>query len=257
MLTVHHLGNSQSERIVWLCEELALPYELIRYEREPTMAAPPEYKALHPLGTAPIISDGELVLAETMAIVEYICRKLADERLLLGPEHPDFAQFLFWYHFANGSMMPAFMMDMAAKTAGSRAAGLAQRPCVRHRRASARRGRLVRRERVHGRRYPDGVSADPPEGVFGPRHLGSPQPACLPQAGRRASGVPHGNGQGRARFAAEARLKPRARAGRAARVRSCPGIRNRDLRSCRRSCRRADGSPSPGFRPEFPPDSRR
>jgi glutathione S-transferase len=119
MLTVHHLGESQSERIVWLCEELGLDYEFIRYARDASMAAPPEYKALHPLGTAPIITDGPIALAETGAIVEYICRKYADSRLILGPEHPDFADYLFWFHYANGSLVPAFMMDMVAKRMGA------------------------------------------------------------------------------------------------------------------------------------------
>ncbi len=119
MLTIHHLGLSQSERIIWLCEELGVPYELVRYEREPSMAAPPAYKALHPLGTAPIITDGALVLAETCAIVEYIVQKYGGGRLFLGPEHPDFADFLFWYHYANGTVMPAFMMDMTANRAGA------------------------------------------------------------------------------------------------------------------------------------------
>jgi glutathione S-transferase len=119
MLTVHHLGLSQSERIIWLCEELGLPYELIRYEREPSMAAPAAYKALHPVGTAPIITDGDLVLAETCAIVEYIARKYGNGRLILGPEHPDFAAYLFWFHYANGSVLPAFMMDMTAKRLGA------------------------------------------------------------------------------------------------------------------------------------------
>lgn len=121
MLTVHHLGLSQSERIIWLCEELGIPYELIRYEREPTMAAPPAYKALHPAATAPVITDGELALAETCAIVEYIARKHGGGRLILGPEHPDFAHYLFWFHYANGSIMPAFMMDMTAKRFGAAA----------------------------------------------------------------------------------------------------------------------------------------
>ena len=119
MLTVHHLGQSQSERIVWLCEELGLPYELVRYQREPTMAAPPAYKALHPLGTAPIVSDGELTLAETGAIIEFISHRYAGGALLPGPGDPDFATFLFWYHFANGSLMPAIMMDMIAMRLGS------------------------------------------------------------------------------------------------------------------------------------------
>ena len=115
MLIVHHLGLSQSDRIVWLCEELGLPYELRRYDRDPTTrAAPPEYKALHPFGTAPVIQDGTLTLAESGAIIEYLCRKHGDGRLLLGPDHPEYANFLFWFHFANGSVLPAVMMEMAA-----------------------------------------------------------------------------------------------------------------------------------------------
>ncbi len=115
MLIVHHLGLSQSDRIVWLCEELGLPYELRRYDRDAkTKAAPPEYKALHPFGTAPVIEDGELVLAESGAIVEYLCRKYAGGRMLIGPDHPEYANFLFWFHFANGSILPAVMMEMAA-----------------------------------------------------------------------------------------------------------------------------------------------
>jgi glutathione S-transferase len=105
MLTVHHLGKSQSERIVWLCEELGLPYELKRYARDSvTMLAPPDYKALHPIGSAPVITDGDLVLAESGAIVDYIMAKYGDGRLALRPDHPDFAQFLYWFHFANGTL---------------------------------------------------------------------------------------------------------------------------------------------------------
>lgn len=108
MLTVHHLGKSQSERIVWLCEELGLPYELKRYARDPaTMLAPPEYKALHPAGTAPVISDGDLVLAESGAVVDYIVAKHGNGRLVLGPNDPAFTQFLYWLHFANGTLQPA------------------------------------------------------------------------------------------------------------------------------------------------------
>jgi len=80
MLTVHHLGKSQSERIVWLCEELAIPYELKHTARDPkTMLAPPEYKALHTIGSAPVITDGDLVLAESGAIVEYISPNTATD----------------------------------------------------------------------------------------------------------------------------------------------------------------------------------
>ena len=107
MLTVHHLGVSQSERIVWLCEELGIPYELKVYDRDPvTRLAPPEYKALHPLGTAPIITDGDLVLPESGAIMEYIIGKYGSGRLAVGPDKPNYADYLFWFHFANASMMP-------------------------------------------------------------------------------------------------------------------------------------------------------
>lgn len=107
MLTVHHLGISQSERIVWLCEELALPYQLVRYERDKvTRLAPPEYKALHPFGTAPVIVDGAVVLAESAAIMEYIIARHGQGRLAVRPDAPNYPEYLFWFHFANGSMMP-------------------------------------------------------------------------------------------------------------------------------------------------------
>lgn len=113
MLTVHHLGKSQSERIVWLCEELAIPYELKVYDRHPvTRLAQADYKALHPIGAAPVITDGDLVLAESGAIVEYIAARYGKGRLVLSPDHPDFAQFLYWLHFANGTLQPATGRNM-------------------------------------------------------------------------------------------------------------------------------------------------
>jgi glutathione S-transferase len=105
MLTVHHLGKSQSERIVWLCEELGIPYELKHTARDPvTILAPADYKALHPIGSAPVIIDGDLVLAESGAIVEYIIAKHGNGRLALPASHPDFASYLYWLHFANGTL---------------------------------------------------------------------------------------------------------------------------------------------------------
>ena len=115
MLTVHHLGKSQSERIVWLCEELAIPYELKNYTRDPvTILAPADYKALHPIGAAPVITDGDLVLAESGAIVEYIIAKYGNGRLALTKDHPDFAQFLYWFHFANGTLQSVIGRNMFA-----------------------------------------------------------------------------------------------------------------------------------------------
>jgi glutathione S-transferase len=108
MLTVHHLGRSQSERIVWLCEELEIPYELKTYTRDPkTMLAPPDYKALHEIGSAPVITDGGLVLAESAAIVDYIVATYGNGRLTPKVGDPDFAPYLYWFHFANGTLQPS------------------------------------------------------------------------------------------------------------------------------------------------------
>ncbi len=113
MLTVHHLKKSQSERIVWLCEELGLDYTLKCYDRDPTtMLAPPEYKALHPIGAAPVITDGDLVLAESGAIVDYVIARHGGGRLALPPTDADFAHYLYWLHFANGNLQPLMGRNM-------------------------------------------------------------------------------------------------------------------------------------------------
>jgi glutathione S-transferase len=118
MLTVHHLRRSQSERIVWLCEELGLDYVLKCYARDPvTMLAPPEYRALHPMGTAPVITEGDLVLAESGAIVDYIIARYGNGRLARPPGHPDFAQYLFWFHYANGTLQLQMMRNFAMRRA--------------------------------------------------------------------------------------------------------------------------------------------
>jgi|SRR5450830_293007 len=118
MLKIHHLGHSQSERIVWLCEELNLAYELQHYTRDPvTRLSPPELKALHPLGAAPVIEDGDLLLAESAAIVEYIIEKYGAGRFKLAPAHPDYAAFLYWFHFSNGNLQPVLMRFMTLSRA--------------------------------------------------------------------------------------------------------------------------------------------
>jgi glutathione S-transferase len=119
MITVHHLGVSQSERVVWLCEELSIPYTLLRYNRDPTTRlAPAEYKALHPMGIAPVITDGDLVLAESGAILEYVIAKYGNGRLAVEPDQPNFADYLFWFHFANGTMMPSEMSGLISTLLG-------------------------------------------------------------------------------------------------------------------------------------------
>ena len=118
MLRIHHLGHSQSERIVWLCEELGLAYEIQHHARDPvTGLSPPELKALHPLGASPLMEDGGLLLAESAAIVEYIIVKHGGGRLKLGPEHPDYATFLYWFHFSNGNLQPVMMRRMIVNRA--------------------------------------------------------------------------------------------------------------------------------------------
>ena len=113
MLIVHHLGKSQSERIAWLCEELKIPYELKLYARDSvTMLAPPDYKALHSIGAAPVITDGDLVLAESGAVMDYILAKYGNGHLVPALDHPDFAPYLFWFHFANGTLQPSMGRNM-------------------------------------------------------------------------------------------------------------------------------------------------
>ena len=120
MLTVHHLGVSQSDRIVWLCEELEIPYTLVRYDRDPvTRMAPPQYKALHPFGTAPVITDGDLVLGESGAIIEYIIARHGGGRFSVAADQPNYPDYLFWYHFANSSMMPSAMTGLIANMIGA------------------------------------------------------------------------------------------------------------------------------------------
>lgn len=113
MLTIHHLGISQSDRILWLCEELGISYELRKYDRDPTTgAAPAAYRALTPFGKAPVIVDGGLVLSESGAIIDYIIHRYGGGRLAIGPQSSHYPDYLFWYHFANSSFMAALMVEL-------------------------------------------------------------------------------------------------------------------------------------------------
>jgi glutathione S-transferase len=117
MITIHHLGVSQSDRLVWLMEELELPYELQWYDRGENFLAPPEYLALHPAGTAPIITDGGLVMAESTAIVEYISQRHGNGRLSVGRESPDYPHYLYWMQF-NNNLQTTLFSKMAYDSAG-------------------------------------------------------------------------------------------------------------------------------------------
>ncbi|KAF2091037.1 putative glutathione S-transferase [Saccharata proteae CBS 121410] len=119
MLTVHHLQRSQSERIIWLCEELGIPYELKIYQREQGLLAPPEVKALHPMGSAPVITDGPVTLAESGAIIDYILAKYAAPyTLAVPPTASNFADYLYWLHFANANLQAAIGRNMTCSFAG-------------------------------------------------------------------------------------------------------------------------------------------
>ena len=110
-LTLHHLEYSQSFRVLWMLEELHAPYDLVVYDRDArTMAAPDAYKALSPLGTAPVMTCGELALAESGAIMEFILDRTPEQNLRPGPDSPDRTRYLFWWHAAQGSMMPLQLM---------------------------------------------------------------------------------------------------------------------------------------------------
>ena len=111
-IIVHHLENSRSQRILWMLEELGLPYEIKRYERDKkTMLAPPELKRVHPLGKSPVIEDDGQIVAETGAIVEYLVEK-ADGRLGAPAHRDDALRYRFWLHYAEGSMMPPLLIKL-------------------------------------------------------------------------------------------------------------------------------------------------
>jgi len=113
VIVVHHLNNSRSQRILWLLEELGLPYEVKRYQRDAkTMLAPPELRAVHPLGKSPVISDGEVTLAESGAIVEYLAGKYGDGKLVPATGTPDRLRYAYWMHFAEGTAMPPLLLKL-------------------------------------------------------------------------------------------------------------------------------------------------
>ena len=113
MLAVHHLSNSRSQRILWLLEELGVPYEVRRYERDPkTDLAPPELLQVHPLGKSPVVTDGDLTLAESGAIVEYLVERYGRGALVPPPGTPERLRYTYWLHFAEGTAMPPLVMKL-------------------------------------------------------------------------------------------------------------------------------------------------
>ena len=128
MITVHHLNNSRSQRILWLLEELGLDYEIAGYKRDATTnLAPDELRKIHPLGKSPVITDGGETVAESGAIVEYLIRKYGKGKFMPGENTPDFVPWLHWMHYAEGSAMLPVMLTLYTMRLGDAAAPLRPR----------------------------------------------------------------------------------------------------------------------------------
>jgi glutathione S-transferase len=125
MIIVHHLNNSRSQRVLWLLEELGVPYEVKRYERNAqTMLAPPELLAIHPLGKSPVITDGDKTIAETGAIVEYVIETYGQGRLIPAAGTPERLRWTYWLHYAEGSAMTPLLLKLVFTALPARAPGL-------------------------------------------------------------------------------------------------------------------------------------
>ena len=132
MITVHHLNNSRSQRVLWLLEELGLPYEIRHYQRDAqTMLAPPELRAVHPLGKSPVITDGDITVAETGAIVEYIVDGPGQGRLAPLAGTPERRRYTYFLHYAEGSAMPPLLLKLIFDTIASAKVPFFVRPVVR------------------------------------------------------------------------------------------------------------------------------
>ncbi len=113
MLIVHHLNNSRSQRILWLLEELGVEYDIKRYERDPeTMLAPDSLRQVHPLGKSPVVTDDNLTLAESGAIVEYLVDRYGNGKLAPAPDTPERLRYTYWLHYAEGSAMPPLLLNL-------------------------------------------------------------------------------------------------------------------------------------------------
>ncbi|ALK99145.1 glutathione S-transferase [Massilia sp. WF1] len=132
MIIVHHLNNSRSQRILWLLEELGLDYEIKKYQRDPkTMLAPPELRAVHPLGKSPVVQDGDTIVAESGAIIEYLVGRYGDGRLAPAPGTPERLRWTYFLHYAEGSAMPPLLLKLVFDRVESTPAPFFVRPIAR------------------------------------------------------------------------------------------------------------------------------
>ena len=136
MITVHHLENSRSQRVLWLLEELALPYQLVRYARDPrTLLAPPQLRAVHPLGKSPVVVDDGQALAESGAILEYLVERYDTAQALSPPAQPatspERLRYRYWMHYAEGSAMPPLLLSLVLARIGGAKMPFFARPVAR------------------------------------------------------------------------------------------------------------------------------
>ena len=127
MLVVHHLNQSRSQRILWLLEELEVAYDIVFYERDAHQMAPELLRSIHPLGKSPIITDGDRVIAESGAIIDYIVRRHGNGRLQPNPAEPAYDVYVYWLHYAEGSAATPFVVGSIAEAFGKKAAPLRRR----------------------------------------------------------------------------------------------------------------------------------
>ena len=132
MITVHHLNNSRSQRVLWLLEELGVPYTIRHYQRDPaTMLAPPELRQVHPLGFSPVITDGTATLAESGAIIEYLVERYGGGRLIPPAGTPQRLRYTYWLHYAEGSAMPPLLLSLVFRRLPQGPMPFFMRPLVR------------------------------------------------------------------------------------------------------------------------------
>jgi glutathione S-transferase len=211
MIVVHHLNNSRSQRVLWLLEELGLEYEVKRYQRDPkTMLAPASLKAVHPLGKSPVITDGANTIAESGAIIDYLVERYGNGRLVPAAGTPEKLRWTYWLHFAEGSAMPPLLLKLVFDKVESSPMPFFVKPIARGIAGKVKSSfimpninsqlaygsgtganQMVCRQRVHGGRHPDELSAG--SGRLARRPRRAPAEADgLPAAHPRAPGLPAG-----------------------------------------------------------------
>ena len=205
MLTLHHLNNSRSQRILWLLEELGTPYEIKRYQRDATTRlAPPELTAVHPLGKSPVITDGGITIAESGAIVDYLIRTYGKGEMMPASDGADYEAYNEWLHYSEGSAMLPLMLNLYVsrlKEAGAplhpRIDSEIEKPSRLCRRC-AEGQEILCRDVADRRRHPDELCRRNGKGVRKARALSEPRgvadadacPAGIPALGRKGRGVP-------------------------------------------------------------------